>query len=633
MSIPAKVLIVDDEPRFCDSLVKIVAAGGYRTTVFHSGQEALSALSAQNAAVVLLDIGLPDMNGLSVLDAIRSRFPEMIVVVMTGYASMASALEAIRKGAFDYLKKPFEPDMLLRTIQKALQFKEVENARQHAEEALRRSEEKYRLLVEHANDAIFVVRDGRICFANPSTLHISGYTQHEIYGLKLQDLIHPKDRDWVIRRHLDRLEGSDVPASYAFRLLTREKKQVWLHLDAVKITWEERPATINFARNITREKHLEMQFHQAQKMEAIGTLAGGIAHDFNNLLMGMQGCISLLKMRIPPKDPNQARLESLIGLVASGADLTRQLLGFSRGGYFEVKPTNVREILKKTAKLFSRTRKDIRMHETYAQGLWTTEIDRGQIEQVLLNILVNAGHAMAAGGDIFLSAENITLTDDFVGAFDRPPGRYVLISIRDTGTGMDDEVKQRAFEPFFTTKPMGRGTGLGLASAYGIVKNHKGIIDLFSEKGWGTIFRIFLPASPRPVVSDQATPPAVVNGKETLLMVDDEAVILEAGGQLLEALGYRVFLSSSGREALNILRDHRDEIQLVILDMIMPEMDGEAVLSQLKQINPQIKVLLASGYGLEGRVADIVSRCDGFIQKPFDFGLLSVKVRELFRAN
>ncbi len=499
-----------------------------------------------------------------------------------------------------------------------------------AENALRESEEKYRLLVENANDAIFIAQDDVIKFPNPKTTSMVGYSDDELSRTPFINLIHPDDRDMVIDRHLRRLKGEDVATPYTFRVLHKAGGELWVELNAVLITWEGKPGTLNFLRDITGHKNLEAQLRQAQKMEAIGTLAGGIAHDFNNLLMGIQGRTSLMSM---DSDVSHAQLEHLKGIqdhVQSAADLTRQLLGFARGGKYEVTPTDINTLLRRTSRMFGRTKKEINIHEKYAEDLWTVETDQAQIEQVLLNLYVNAWHAMPGGGELHLQTENVTLEAPFTKSYGVEPGRFVKISIADTGAGMDKKTRDRIFDPFFTTKEMGRGTGLGLASAYGIINNHGGIILVDSAEGEGSVFSIFLPASEKEVPLELPTYERILEGEETILLVDDEELVMGVAQQMLEKLGYRVIPAGNGGEALRIFEEERGSIDMVILDMIMPDMGGGEIFDRLKGLAPGVKVLLSSGYSIDGRATEIINRgCDGFIQKPFNIKALSHKIREI----
>ncbi|MBE9483834.1 MAG: response regulator, partial [Bacteroidetes bacterium] len=266
----------------------------------------------------------------------------------------------------------------------------------------------------------------------------------------------------------------------------------------------------------------------------------------------------------------------------------------------------------------------------YQEGIWTVEVDKGQIEQVLLNLYVNAWQAMPGGGELYLRTENVTLDENYVKPFHVKPGRYVKISVSDTGIGMDKATCHRIFEPFFTTKEMGRGTGLGLASAYGIIKNHEGVINVYSEQGQGTTFSIYLPASDKEVTEEKEMPGELLKGAETVLFVDDEEMIREVGGALLGQLGYRVLSAGNGKEAVEVYINNKDKIDIVILDMIMPEMGGGKAYDKMKEINHDIKVLLSSGYSVNGDATKIMKRgCDGFIQKPFNMKQLSKSIREI----
>lgn len=363
------------------------------------------------------------------------------------------------------------------------------------ERALRESEEKYRLLFENANDAIFVAQDQSIKFLNPRASEIIGYSEEDLLKMSFVDIIHPEDREAVIDRHIRRLSGEQrLPTTYSFKVINKAGDNILIELSTVTITWEGRPATLNFARDITQLKKLEDQLQQAQKMESIGTLAGGIAHDFNNLLMGIGGRTSLMLMDSDSSHPYFENLKEIEAYVKSAAELTKQLLGFARGGKYEVKTTDLNEFIKKQNRLFGRTKKEITIRERYEKNLWTVEMDQGQIEQVLLNLYVNSWQAMSRGGDLYIQTENIVIDESFNRPYHVEPGKYVKVSVADTGVGMDEATQQRIFDPFFTTKEMGRSTGLGLASAYGIIKNHGGFIDVYSEKGEGATFNIYLPA-------------------------------------------------------------------------------------------------------------------------------------------
>jgi CheY-like chemotaxis protein len=306
------------------------------------------------------------------------------------------------------------------------------------------------------------------------------------------------------------------------------------------------------------------------------------------------------------------------------------LLGYARGGKYFVKPTNLNEIVRTSSAMFGRTKKETQVICEYQKGIWIVEVDRNQIEQVMVNLYLNAWQAMAHRGTIQVRTENTKLDKDFVKPYEVSPGRYVRVSVADTGTGMDNEVQKRVYEPFFTTKEMGKGTGMGLASAFGILKNHNGIIHFTSTSGKGTTFFIYLPVSDRPVEIDTSTEESVRVGSETILIVDDEDQVLDACRAMLKQLGYKTILAKNGNEAVEIFQKENANIDLIILDMIMPGMDGLTAYEHLKDINANAKVILSSGYSITDKVKEIVAKgCDEFIQKPFTLGQISRVTREL----
>jgi signal transduction histidine kinase/CheY-like chemotaxis protein len=381
---------------------------------------------------------------------------------------------------------------------------------------------------------------------------------------------------------------------------------------------------------LSERQRLEKQLIQAQKMEAIGTLAAGIAHDFNNLMMAIQGRTSLMLGDIDPSHPFHEPLKGIEAHLRNATDLTRRLLGFARGGKYEVRSIHVNDVIREQNRLFGRTRKEITIEETLAPSLWTVKADQSQIEQVLLNLYINAWQAMPSGGTLRIRTENKVFDEDQVRPHQARAGEYVVISVSDTGIGMDAETQRRIFEPFFTTKEMGHGNGLGLASVYGIVRNHDGFIRVQSRPNRGTSFMICIPAQRRTVAVERKSNTELVRGGGTVLLVDDEPMILEIGKMMLQRLGFEVQTACGGEEALQVFKVDPARIALVILDMIMPDLSGGETFDRLKAIRPEVKVLLSSGYSIDGEAAGILERgCSGFIQKPFDIQALSMKIRQI----
>jgi PAS domain S-box-containing protein len=469
---------------------------------------------------------------------------------------------------------------------------------------------------------------GKIINVNDRLCDLIGYSRDEIVGQLLTEV------GFVSRNDMDRLlhslkESGEVQAE---EIGVEAKNGTILDtlLFARSIRFSRQSFILSIFLDLTERNRLEQQFIHAQKMEAIGTLAGGIAHDFNNLLMGMQGNASLLLLDMPGDHPHHDKIKNIEVHIKRGAELTRQLLGFARGGKYEIQPIDINELVRTSAHMFGRTRKEITIREDYQKDPWGVEVDSGQIDQVLLNIFINAWQAMPNGGDLVLTTQNVLLHERDSGPLGMEPGRHIKISVKDTGLGMDAETQKRIFEPFFTTRPRGRGTGLGLASAYGIVKNHGGSIHVESSPGNGTRFDIYLPASDKKTLTDQPTSQEITKGSETVLLVDDEDMIVEVGQGLLERLGYRALTAKTGKDAIATYKKNLDQIDMVILDMVMPDMGGGETFDRLREVNPNVKVLLSSGYTVEGEAAEILKRgCDGFIQKPFDVQQLSQKLHEL----
>jgi len=501
-------------------------------------------------------------------------------------------------------------------------------SRKQAVAALKESEEKYRLLFENANDAIFIVQDNQLKYPNKKGREMGKFLGLELDKFPFAHYIHPDDRNNVIDRHIKRLKGERAPDTYSFRIVGKQEQEIWAKLNSISIKWEGKPATLNFLRDITSQKKLENQFYQAQKMKAIGLLAGGVAHDFNNLLMCIQGNALVMLKDISKTHPHYELIRNITQSVERAAGFINQLLGFSRKGKYKLTPTNLNNLIVDSSHMFARSRKEIIIHRNLQEEVWTVTIDSAQIEQSLLNLYINASEAMPKGGKIFIETENVILEKKAVEKWDIRPGEYVKISVADTGLGIDNKNLNRIFEPFFTTKKFGKGNGLGLASVYGIVDNHGGRISVDSEINKGTTFTIYLPAC-KESISQEKIEELIENKKKpledtvqknlTVLIVDDEEKILDAIAKMLEIIGINVFVAKSGKIAIDIYKKNMAAIDIVILDMIMPDMDGGETYLRLKNMDRNVKVILSSGYSLQGQAHDIFKLGGvGFLQKPFN---------------
>ena len=498
---------------------------------------------------------------------------------------------------------------------------------------LSESEEQYRTVIENISVGMMVIQDQKIAFANTAVSQFLGLSGEET--LENSDPfvhVHPQDRHSAIERHLMRIKGDAVADTNSFRVVTKGSETKWVEVTGARIDWKGRPAVLNFFLDISERVQLEEnrnklagQLLRAQKLEAIGTLAGGISHDFNNLMMGIQGSASIMLNDVDVSHPHHELLTNIEQLVRSGAKLTAQLLGYARKGRYVVRPLDLNQMVKNLAETFARTRKNIRIRYHLDEGLQAVNGDHGQLEQVLMNLFVNASDAMPNGGELILKSRNVSRSEITDTVYKPESGSYVELTITDSGIGMDQHTLERIFEPFFTTKEIGRGTGLGLASVYGIVKGHNGYIDVQSRRGKGTAVNVLVPTTEEKILYPEAvTSPRIYQGKGVVLLVEDEEMVLKVGIELLKKMGYTALGAIDGATALEVFRANESVIDLVILDMIMPGMGGGEVFDRLRKIKPGLKVLISSGCDIDDHVDAVLEKgCSGFIQKPYTIEELS----------
>ncbi|WP_444896735.1 hybrid sensor histidine kinase/response regulator [Microbulbifer sp. SSSA005] len=509
-------------------------------------------------------------------------------------------------------------------------------------EALRKSEERYRELVEHANSIIMRCdQHGRITSFNEYAQQLFGYTEAEIIGRHLIGTIVPASetsgRD--LRQLIDRI--CQFPEEHRYNInenITKCGKRVWIAWTN-KIISDEKgdPAGIlSIGSDITKQRLLEEELRQAQKMQAIGELAGGIAHDFNNMIHGINGYAEVIRQISTDARINEYT-NHILTTARHAAELTKQLLTFARKGNYQLKSCNTHEIIRDVCAMLTRTiDRRIEIDQQLDANRPHIVGDPAQLKSALLNIGINAKDAMPSGGSLSFVTANITIEKSAsIADFEIQPGQYLLITITDNGTGMSDEVRRRIFEPFFTTKESGRGAGLGLAAVHGTIHLHKGAIQCQSREGIGSSFKLYLPISKPPIKKRTYQAKKLARERKLRIMVvDDEAIVRTYSKALFEMNGHSVVTFATAEQAITYYRKYSDEVDLVLLDMIMPGMDGQELFAFLKRINPEVKAILSTGYSVDSKVQEVIS--DGVldcIQKPFTFEHLSKKIEEMIASG
>ncbi len=509
--------------------------------------------------------------------------------------------------------------------------------RKDAEEALRREKDFSSRILAVANILIAVLdREGKIVFFNRKCEEVTGWRESEVRGKAIWDLLLPERVVIPIRESFSRLDEKDVTPFHECPWRTREGRERNIRWNN-SLTRDERGEVVWViwtGVDVTEQRQLEEQLRHIQKMDAVGTLAGGIAHDFNNIIQAIVGYTSVLKAQIGDAGTGMEEIDAIERAGLRASDLTAQLLGFARGGKYEVRPVDFNQVVRKVVSMIRHTfDRSIEIRTDLADGLANVEGDAGQLEQTVLNLCINARDAMPGGGTLTLQTRYETILAESEGPpSGAPPGTYISLLLSDTGVGIPRENIPRIFEPFFTTKDPGKGSGMGLAMAYGIVKNHGGFLDVTSEPGLETTFRVLLPASTKdiPPAAEPAPDLPATGGTETILFVDDEEALRLLAVEMLGRLGYRVLTAGNGFEAVTIFTEKRKEIEVVILDMIMPGMGGEETFYRLRNIDPSVRILLSSGYAMEGRPHGLLmAGAAGFLQKPYRVGTLASSLRRI----
>jgi PAS domain S-box-containing protein len=519
--------------------------------------------------------------------------------------------------------------------------------RREAEEALREGEQRLKRLLKNSNDIIAITNgNGVLISVSGASKTMLGFEPEGLVGQKTFDYVHPDDLALARKTFADALANPGITQRGEFRL--RHRNGDWIEVEALGTSWAHDSGiaeNVMNIRNISERKSAEReraklqgQLQQAMKMEAVGRLAGGIAHDFNNLLTVIGGNVELARRDLDPSDPLAHYLVEVSKAAASAASLTGQLLAFSRRRIIVPRVLNPNDLIENLRKMLGRiVGEDIALQTNLAEELGAVKVDPGQFDQVVVNLAVNARDAMPEGGRLTIETANCDLDEAYCRQHaDVSPGRYVMIAVSDTGQGMDAEVRRRLFEPFFTTKPVGRGTGLGLAMIFGAVKQSGGTIDVHSEVGQGTTFKIYLPRIEAPAEKLAVVPLSLdlPGGSETVLLVEDEASVRGLISSVLKRLGYKVLVAANGGEAFMLTEKYTGGIDLMMTDVVMPGMNGRELAERLRQFKPEMEVLFTSGYTESVIVHNaVVDERLNFIGKPYSMQGIARKIREVIEAR
>jgi len=603
---PLRIMIVDDEPAHAEAIRRALenSVTGVAVRVAGTLVEFRAIVAANPPDIALVDLNLPDGRAVEVLNSPPESglFP---ILIMTSYGNEQTAVEALKSGALDYVvKSPAAFQEMPRTVARALREWNLLKERKHAADALLESNRRLQLATSSANLGIWDwdIASGHLLI-DDRALEQYGLSRDSFSGgmKELEGALHKDDRNRVTSALQESLENKRNFAM-GFRLMRPDGGIRHIRSNAIIIRNDEGEVTrmIGLNQDITEQKILEEQLHQSQKMEAIGQLAGGVAHDFNNLLTVIYGYCNLIRMQLDEGSPCISEIDEVLGAARRAANLTGSLLAFSRKQVMNPALVNLNDVVMNVSKLLTRViGEDIRMETSFNADSLMVVADQGQIEQVLLNIAANARDAMPNGGTFSIETAIRDLDDSCITAHvHTPPGKYAVISLSDSGMGMDEATRRLIFDPFFTTKEVGKGTGLGLSIVYGIIKQHNGCIDVISEPGRGTTFRIRLPLG-RALQADTAreeTREYPAAGTETVLVAEDDTALRQYTDLLLKKYGYDVILARDGEDAVAKFRDHSEKIDIVVMDMIMPGKSGREAYEEIIGIQPDTKVLFMSGY-------------------------------------
>jgi len=629
------ILVVDDNEYGRYATSRMLKQAGFEVIEADTGKSAIE-MAYQNPSVIVLDINLPDMSGFDVCKILKEKEDTKyipIIFLTAHYFKIEDKIVGLEMGADAYLTQPVQPAELVATVNALLRLRKIEYDLKEREETYRKLYSEFNALLSAIPDNILLLdKELKIIWVNDAVEKRIGKRLEEIKGHHCYNVIYGYA-----------IPCNDCPSIKAINLGSLQEGTVItpdnliIDLRSVPVRDKEGNITgvVMLGRDVTEHRKLEEQLRQQQKLESIGQFAGGIAHDFNNILSAVMGFANLIQMNISKDSPISHYVEQIVSATQKGADLTRQILAFGRKQILDIKDVDLNELIKNLSGMLRRIlREDIMLNLSLCDEPVVINADPVQIDQVILNLTSNARDAMPNGGHLDIKTEIVNIDENFISFHGYgTAGKYAKITVTDTGIGMSKDIMDRIFEPFFTTKEQGKGTGLGLSVVYGIVKQHKGFINCYSEVGKGTTFTIYLPMIDKDVeiiIKKDIRDEINLEGKEGILIAEDDDYSREMFKEVFETLGYKVFVAKDGLEAIEKYSENKDKIDIILLDLIMPKKNGEEVSLEIKEINPKVKFLFMSGYPSDVFYENgKFDRSIEFIQKPASPDEIAKRVRKL----
>jgi two-component system, cell cycle sensor histidine kinase and response regulator CckA len=630
------ILILEDNPADAKLMLHQLHKAGFnvRSNIARSPEEFKTLAGARHYTLVLADYYVPSWTGLDALRWLRRLGYTMPVILVTGSLGDEQAVECLKEGASDYVLKE-RIERLPVAVNQALKEQQLREERDQAEREMRASERQYRLLFNSNPQPMWVydMESLRILAVNDAAIEHYGYTREEFLSFTLKDIRPPEEVPKLLASVEEYRQKGPSRDAGVWKHRKKDGKIIYVKITEGQLDFIDYRAGLVCVEDVTERQILEQQFLQAQKMEAVGRLAGGVAHDFNNLLMVMSSSAHLLQDRKDNPEVVNKYADQIRHAADKAAALTRQLLAFSRQQVLQPTILDINSIISDLLKMLPRLLgEDIDIVLGLDPKLGRVSADRGQIEQVIVNLAVNARDAMPSGGKLSIETANVELDGEYTDRHQvrAKPGSYVMLAMSDTGTGMSHEIQARIFEPFFTTKELGKGTGLGLATVYGIIKQSDGLIWVYSEPGRGSSFKIYIPRAGGNVHSDRVDrDQAPVYGTETILLVEDEQALRQVTVDYLESKGYRLLQAQNGPEAVKLSQSFDGVIDFLVTDMVMPGFGGPLLAQAILSHRPHIRVIFVSGYTDRTVTEEILSNGAVFIQKPFSLDVLALKIRSM----